>query len=513
MKEQPSQTAKQDSNAAKYLLTIDQSTTATKAMLVDENGSITQQLAISHRQYYPQDGWVEHDPVEIYQNVKSVIRGVIAQAGLAQEAIVGITFTNQRETALIWDRETGIPIANAIVWQCRRTANYCEQLKAEGLEQQIQHKTGLLLDPYFSATKWRWLLDHAGSELPLERLMAGTMDSWLIWNLSGRQIHATDYSNASRTQLFNIETLQWDEELASWFGVPLQLLPTVYGSDYIYGYIDDPELFSAKIPITGVIGDSQGALFGQQCTSTGMAKGTYGTGTSVLMHVGSDIVRAKGGLVSAIAWGLEGKVEYALEAIIHCSGDCLNWARDQLGLYSTFEELEESVNKAGDSGGVYLVPAFVGLGAPHWHPRARAAIVGLNRSSDRHHILLAALESIAYQVDDAVKLLEQQTGIPLLELRVDGGATANSRLMQFQADLLAARVVCPQAAQLSALGSAYIGGMALGLWSREMIAGFYRRNREYESNMKKQERKRRVAGWQAAVNAVLANEAALQEKG
>ncbi|WP_241674728.1 FGGY family carbohydrate kinase [Paenibacillus luteus] len=512
MNMQPSQASELNSNAAKFLLTIDQSTTATKALLVDESGKIAQQLAISHRQYYPQDGWVEHDPVEIYNNVKAAIRGVIALAGITEQEIAGLTITNQRETALLWDRETGIPVANAIVWQCRRTASQCSELRERGLEEQIQAKTGLLLDPYFSATKWRWLLEYAATDTPVEQLMAGTMDSWIIWNLSGRKVHATDFSNASRTQLFNIETLQWDEELAGWFGVPLQLLPNVYGSDYIYGYVDEPELFARKIPITGVIGDSQGALFGQQCTKPGMAKGTYGTGTSVLMHVGSEIVRARDGLVSAIAWGLGGKVDYALEAIIHCSGDCLNWARDQLGLYRSFEELEESVSKAGDSGGVYLVPAFVGLGAPHWNAQARAAITGLNRSSDRHHILLAALESIAYQVDDAVKLLEQQTGLPLKELRVDGGATANDRLMQFQADLLESRIVCPEAAQLSALGSAYIGGLALGRWSLEEIACFYKRDREFHSNMSKQERERRVSGWQAAVKAVLANEAALHEK-
>jgi glycerol kinase len=492
------------------LLTIDQSTTGTKAILTNEEGRIVSKFATPHQQYYPQDGWVEHDPLELYHNVKTVIRGVLTQAELAPAAIAGITITNQRETALIWNRKTGLPIANAIVWQCRRTADFCDRLKADGQEALVQAKTGLLLDPYFSAAKWRWLLDHHSADHPIDELMAGTVDSWLLWKLTGGRVHATDYTNASRTQLFNIHTLHWDKELAELFGVPLSILPQVYPCDHLFGRIDEPDLFPEGVLIAGVIGDSQGALFGQQCIHPGMAKGTFGTGTSILMNVGKKPIQAAGGLVSAIAWGVGGRVEYALEAIIHSTGDSLNWARDQMGLYRTFEELEEMITAIPDTGGVYLVPAFIGLGAPHWNPRARAAFVGMNRSSDRRHLLRATVESIAYQVTDAVRLLERHTGMRLAELRVDGGATTNGTLMQLQADLLNVPVVSSEAAELSALGSAYIGGLALGVWSNEQeLASFYRKRHTYIPQMDEEERSRLDNGWQAALKAVLTAEAAL----
>ncbi|MFC4600987.1 FGGY family carbohydrate kinase [Cohnella hongkongensis] len=494
-----------------YLLTVDQSTAGTKAMLTDREGRIRHRCSLAHRQIYPRDGWVEHDPLELYGNVKAAIRSVMDQAGIGPDGVAALTITNQRETALIWDRETGLPIANAIVWQCRRTADWCEGRKREGLEPLVLSRTGLPLDPYFSAGKWSWLLEHEAAGIPVERLAAGTIDSWLIWKLTGGQVHATDYTNASRTQLFNIHTLKWDEQLADKLGIPLSLLPEVKDSDAVYGMTDEPELFPVPKPIAGVIGDSQAALFGQQCTRPGMAKGTYGTGTSVLMHTGDEPVKAGHGLVTAIAWGIGGRVEYALEGVIRSTGDSLNWVRNELGLFKDHAELEAAAADIPDTGGVYLVPAFVGLGAPHWNARARAAIIGLNRSSDRRHLLRAALESIAYQVADAVRLLSAETGLPLSELRVDGGATANELLMRFQADLLNAEVVRSEAAELSALGSAYMGGLALGWWDRNDLFSFYRKHKSYSPGMDGETRERLNRGWQAAVKAVLAAEEASRE--
>jgi len=491
-----------------YLLTVDQSTAGTKAVLTDREGRIRHLYSLSHKQIYPRDGWVEHDPLELYANVKGAIRGVMEKAGIGTDAVAALTITNQRETALIWDRETGLPVANAIVWQCRRSADWCERMKREGLEPLAAAKTGLPLDPYFSAGKWRWLLDHATANIPAERLAAGTVDSWLIWKLTGGRVHATDYTNASRTQLFNIHTLRWDEELSEKFGIPLSLLPEVKDSDAVYGMTDEPDLFPDPKPIAGVIGDSQAALFGQQCARPGMAKGTYGTGTSVLMYTGEEPVKASGGLVTAVAWGIGGRVEYALEGVIRSTGDCLNWVRNELGLFNDYAELEKAASDVGDTGGVYLVPAFVGLGAPHWNARARAAVIGLNRSSDRRHLLRAALESIAYQVADAVRLLSAETGLPLRELRVDGGATANEILMRFQADLLNAEVVRSEAAELSALGSAYMGGLALGWWDRDALFSYYRKDRIYSPSMDGKTRERLDRGWQAAVKAVLTAEEA-----
>lgn len=495
-----------------YILTVDQSTTGTKAVLVDREGTIRYRHALPHRQHYPHEGWVEHDPLELYANAKAAMLGVMRQAGVTGRQLVGMTVTNQRETALLWDRESGLPAGNAIVWQCRRTAAFCDRLKREGCEPFVRAKSGLPLDPYFSAGKWRWLLEHRTEGIPPDRLLAGTVDSWLLWKLTGGRVHATDYTNASRTQLFDIHTLEWDPELAALFGIPLGLLPAVYDSDRIYGHVADRELFPEPVPIAGVIGDSQAALFGQQCTRPGMAKGTYGTGTSVMMHAGGRPPSAENGLVAAIAWGKGGAVEYALEAVIHSTGDCLNWAKEQLGLFRTYEELEREIGSLDGAGGVYLVPAFVGLGAPHWNPHARAAIVGMNRLSGRNDILRAAVESIAYQVGDAVALLERAAGSKLRTLRVDGGATANRHLMQFQADVLGAEVVCPASAELSALGSAYMGGLAFGLWGgAEELGALYRGARTYAPMMEASRRSRLKLGWRAAVTGVLAAEQALRE--
>lgn len=493
----------------KVLLSIDQSTSGTKALIIDRDGRVLANRTAAHRQIYPRPGWVEHDPMEIYDNVKTVIREALQHAGIAPGRLAALTITNQRETAVLWDRATGRAVGNAVVWQCQRTADMCRQLKAAGHEPRILEKTGLLLDPYFSATKWKWMLDHrpeAQAALAAGTLAAGTIDSWLIWKLTGGRVHATDYTNASRTSLFNIFTLAWDEELCGLFGVPRSLLPEVKQADAVFGHTEDPELFDARVPITGVIGDSQAALFGQLCLETGTAKATYGTGTSVLLNTGPKPVPSGNGLATTIAWGLNGSITYALEGIIRTTGDTIKWVRDNLGLFGDFAEMDRLVAQTPDNEGVYLVPAFVGLGAPYWDPDARAAISGLSRSSTRAHVVRAALESIAYQVCDAVTFMQRESGVTLTELRADGGASANETLMQLQADLLDKPVIASEVAELSAMGSAYAGGLGVGFWpSVDALPGFRRSGRRYVPNMDEAERKRLYNGWRDAVARVLGN--------
>jgi len=496
-----------------YLLAIDQSTSGTKALVIDRSGAVIARSEAGHRQIYPAPGWVEHDPLEIYGNVIRVARQALRGAGIDARRLAALTITNQRETAVLWDRTTGLPVCNAIVWQCQRTSDDCARLREEGHEPVVRAKTGLKLDPYFSATKWRWMLDHAeGAKEKLEegKLLAGTIDSWLVWKLTGGRVHATDYTNASRTSLYNIYTLDWDEELCGLFGVPRRLLPEVKPSDEIFGYTDDPELWEDQVPITGVIGDSQAALFGQRCHEPGMAKATYGTGTSVLMNIGGKPVSPGNGLVTAIAWGMGGTVTYALEGIIRTSGDTIKWVRDDLGLFGTYEELDDLIRQLPDNQGVYLVPAFVGLGAPYWDPDARAAITGMSRSTGRAHVVRAALESIAYQVCDAIELMRRESGIELSELRADGGASRNAALMQFQADLLDKDVVASEVAELSAMGSAFLGGLGAGFWpsAERLPAGAGRR---FEPAMGAAERERLIAGWHRAVRSVLKNRSAGEE--
>ncbi|GFZ91962.1 glycerol kinase [Paenibacillus marchantiophytorum] len=495
-----------------YLLAIDQSTSGTKALIVDREGTIITRSTVSHVTSYPKLGWVEQDPIEIYNNVKRAAHEAMSSAGIGAETLAALTITNQRETAVIWDRMTGLPVYQAIVWQCQRTADLCAAYQAAGLEDRVRSKTGLMLDPYFSAAKWRWILQHVEGvqdKLAAGYLLAGTMDSWLIWKLTGGHVHATDYTNASRTSLFNIHTLEWDEELCSLFEVPRSLLPEVKSSDAIFGYTEDSTLFGGnRVPITGVIGDSQAALFGNQCFRVGMAKATYGTGSSVLMNVGDKPVQAGNGLVSAIAWGIDGKVTYAVEAVIRTSGDCLSWVRDNLGLFSDFVEMEELLQEVPDSGGVYLVPAFVGLGAPYWDSYARASITGMNRGTNKAHIIRAALESIAYQVYDAVKLIEDETGIALQELRADGGGTSNDSLMKFQSDLLGKSVRKSEVAELSSLGSAYIGGISIGFWtSMTEITSKDNACHIYTPTIEIEVREAYCAGWKKAVNSVLQEKA------
>lgn len=488
-----------------YIAAVDQSTSGTKVLVMEPSGRIIARSSLPHRQYYPQAGWAEHDALEIYENVKRTIKQALDACGVRAEQLAALTITNQRETALIWDRTTGEPIAPAIVWQCQRTADMCQQLREAGHESLVRSRTGLMLDPYFSASKWRWLLDHvsgAREQAARGELLAGTIDSWLVWKLSGGKVHATDVTNASRTQLFNIYTLSWDEELCELFDVPLSMLPEVRHSDEIFGYTADPDLFAEHVPITGVIGDSQAALFGQQCLQPGMVKATYGTGTSVLMNIGDQPAASTQGTANTIAWGQGGKVTYALEAIIRSTGDSIKWIRDHLGLFSDYDELDALVSSVEDHGGVYLIPAFAGLGAPYWAPEARAAIIGLSRGSHKGHIVRAALESIAYQVRDGIELLEAESGVKMTTLYTDGGASDNRWLMQFQADLLSERVMKSNTAELSALGSIYLGGLAVGIWQQveDLPAGDYT---IYQPAMADDERTRLYEGWKQAVRMVL----------
>lgn len=464
----------------KYILAIDQSTSGTKVLLVNTSGQINHKCSRSHTQYYPQTGWVEHDPDEIYENVNNLLKELLQNSGVSQEELAVLAITNQRETVVVWDKETGIPIYNAIVWQDRRTSDYCKVLIEQGYEDMIQSKTGLKTDPYFSASKINWILDHVDGARDKSRegkLLVGTIDSWLIWKLTSGKVHATDFSNASRTLLFNIDTLQWDDELLDLFDIPRTMLPVVKSSNEIFGVTEDPTLPFTDLPISGIIGDSQGALFGQKCFETGMAKATYGTGTSVMMHTG-ELVNGTNGLVTSIAWGLNGKVEYALEGIINSTGDVIKWLKEQLELIDRVEETEALASSLPDNQGVYLVPAFVGLGAPYWNPYTRAAILGMSRNTGKAHIVRAALESIAYQVKDVIELMQAESNIHIKSLNVDGGATSNRFLMQYQADMLDTEVTASKVAELSSMGAVYLAGLGVGIW--KTTDEIYQLNSEHE---------------------------------
>jgi glycerol kinase len=488
-----------------FLLTLDQSTSGTKALLIDVKGTIIAKRSLEHQQYYPQAGWVEHDPMEIYENVKILMKAVIQDAAITPDQIVSISITNQRETALIWDADTGEPVHRAIVWQCRRTTSICDELKAAGLEPIITSKTGLLLDPYFSATKWRWLTNFIKNSETSGRWLAGTMDSWLIWKLTGGAVHATDYTNASRTLLFNIHSLDWDSELIRIFGLEGIALPEVKVSDDVFGYLENSTIFGGgfAIPICGVMGDSQAALFAQRCTDPGMAKATYGTGSSVLLNVGSIPVEGRNGLVSTLAWKLKGQTRYALEGIIHSAGDCLKWARDNMNLFDTYEELEKLTVSVHDTDGVYVVPAFVGLGAPYWDPMAKAAFVGMSRSTTRAHVLRACVESIGFQVRDVVELITRESGIDLIELRADGGASKNKFLMQFQSDILGRPVAVSRNAELSAFGAAYASGLGIGFWTENDLNYIYQTENNYIPTWNPSEKEKHYSGWQTAISSVM----------
>ena len=449
---------------AKYLLALDAGTTSSRAIIFDLNGKIISMDQLEFPQIFPREGYVEHNPDDIWNTQLTVAQNAIEKAGLAYSDICAIGITNQRETTIIWDKTTGKPIYNAIVWQCRRTSDYCDELRRLGLTDMIRERTGLVLDPYFSATKIKWILDHvegARDRAKNGELCFGTVDSWLIYNLTGKKVHATDYSNASRTMLYNINDLEWDKTLLEVFDIPVSILPEVMPSSGIFGYTT-PELFGGSIPVAGVAGDQQAALFGQCCYNPGDAKNTYGTGGFLLMNTGEKPVFSKNGLVTTIAWGLDGKVYYALEGSVFICGAAVQWLRDGLGLVNHAAETEEIASTVSDSGGVYFVPAFVGLGAPYWDPYARGSISGLTRGTTRAHIVRAVLDSMAFQTYDVLALMQSESGITFDALNVDGGASANNLLLKIQADLLGKKVLRPSCIETTALGAAYLAGLGVG---------------------------------------------------
>jgi glycerol kinase len=486
-----------------YILALDQGTTSSRAILFDRQARVKAQSQREFRQIYPQPGWVEHDPLEIWESQLAVAREAVASAGVAAAQIAAIGITNQRETTVVWDRATGVPVHNAIVWQCRRSAPLCDALKAGGWERAVRERTGLVIDAYFSATKIQWLLDQVpGLRARAERgeVCFGTVDTWLAWKLSGGQSWVTDYSNASRTMLFNIHQLVWDTNLCGALGVPECMLPRVRPSSYRYGHTT-ADLFGAQIPIAGIAGDQQASLFGQACYAPGMAKNTYGTGCFLLIHTGDRPVASQAGLLTTIAASpVDGKAEYALEGSIFVAGAAIQWLRDGLQVIADSAESERLAASVPDTGGVYFVPAFVGLGAPHWDMYARGTILGITRGTTRAHLVRAALESIAYQSREVLGAALADAGLTLEELRVDGGATANDLLMQFQADVLSTPVVRPVVKETTALGAAYLAGLAVGYWtSREEIAHNWAVDRRFVPQMDPTRREELFAGWRRAV--------------
>ncbi|HEX6989262.1 MAG TPA: glycerol kinase GlpK [Bacillota bacterium] len=487
---------------ARYVLALDQGTTSSRAILFDHGGRVVAVRNQEFRQLYPRPGWVEHDPADIWDSQLQVARAVIDEAGAAPGDIAAIGITNQRETTLVWDRASGEPVHNAIVWQDRRTADLCGQLKAQGHEAAFRERTGLVVDPYFSGTKIAWLLENVPGLRPrAERgeLAFGTVDTWLIWKLTGGRVHATDYSNASRTLIFNIHDHDWDGHLLGLLGIPRAMLPEARPSSGVYGETA-PEVLGGAIPIAGVAGDQQAALFGQACFRPGMAKNTYGTGCFMLMNTGQRAVPSQQGLLTTIAWGVDGVVEYALEGSIFIAGAVVQWLRDELKIIQQAAETEALARSVDDTGGVYLVPAFVGLGAPYWDPYARGTLVGITRGTGRAHIARAALESIAYQTRDVLDAMQADSGINLEALRVDGGAVVNDFLMQFQADVLGVPVDRPVVNETTALGAAYLAGLAVGFWQdRGEIEQLWQRDRRFDPAMDETSRQALYRGWQRAV--------------
>ncbi|TDB32597.1 glycerol kinase [Stenotrophomonas sp. TEPEL] len=471
----------------RYVLAIDQGTTSSRAILFDRAGDIVGSAQREFAQLFPQPGWVEHDPREILTSVYATITELLSREQIDPRHIAALGITNQRETTVVWDRASGQPIHNAIVWQSRQSQAICERLKSDGHEALIRERTGLLIDAYFSATKIRWILDHVeGAQQRAERgeLLFGTIDSWLVWNLSGGQAHVTDYSNAARTLLFNIHTLHWDEDLLALLDIPRAMLPQVRDSSSVYAHTRPQFFFDHPIPIAGIAGDQQAALFGQACFQPGMVKNTYGTGCFMLMHTGTQAVRSRNGLLTTIAWGLEGKVEYALEGSIFIAGSVVQWLRDGLRMIDRAADSQALAAQVPDSAGVYLVPAFVGLGAPYWRSDVRGAMFGLTRGTGKAHFVRAALEAMAYQTRDVLDAMQSDAGISLSELRADGGAIGNDFLASFQADILGVPLLRPQVTETTALGAAYLAGLAVGFWeSREQIAAQWGLDRRFEPQM------------------------------
>ncbi|WP_316810653.1 glycerol kinase GlpK [Pedobacter heparinus] len=492
---------------SKFILSFDQGTTSSRAIVFNKEGSIVSIAQKEFEQIYPQPGWVEHDASEIWSTQIAVATEAIVKASLTPTDIAAIGITNQRETTVLWDKKTGEPLYNAIVWQDRRTSAYCDELKAKGQSKNIQEKTGLILDAYFSATKIKWILDNVeGARAKAEAgdIAFGTIDSWLIWKLTDGRVHVTDVTNASRTMIYNIHTLDWDQELLELFNIPKNILPEVKSSSEVYGETTG-NVLAAKIPIAGIAGDQQAALFGQMCTEVGMVKNTYGTGCFMLMNIGDQPIVSQNNLVTTIAWKINGKVQYALEGSIFIGGAVVQWLRDGLGIISSSAEVETLALKVKDTGGVYLVPAFAGLGAPHWNQDARGTITGITRGTTSAHLARAAIESIAFQTMEVLKAMEADSGHRIKELRVDGGATSNDILMQFQADLLDTTVIRPKVTEVTALGAAYLAGLAVGYWnSMDDISGQWQIDKNFNAG-NTDDIAERIKGWNRAVKAAKAN--------
>ncbi|MDY3767239.1 MAG: glycerol kinase GlpK [Lachnospiraceae bacterium] len=486
----------------RYVMALDAGTTSNRCILFDEKGEMCSVAQKEFTQYFPKPGWVEHDANEIWASQLSVAVEAMQRIGVTAQEIAAIGITNQRETAIVWDKKTGEPIYHAIVWQCRRTSEYCDSLKAKGLTESFREKTGLMIDAYFSATKIKWILDHVeGAKERAEKgeLLFGTVETWLIWKLTKGKVHVTDYSNASRTMLFNIKELRWDREILEELGIPECMLPEAKPSSCVYGETD-PSFFGAAIPISGAAGDQQAALFGQTCFHAGEAKNTYGTGCFLLMNTGETPVYSKNGLVTTIAWGLDGKVNYALEGSIFVGGASIQWLRDEMRLIDSSEDSEYMARKVEDTNGCYVVPAFTGLGAPHWDQYARGTIVGITRGVNKYHVIRATLESIAYQVNDVIKAMLADSGIKLGALKVDGGASANDFLMQTQADIIDAPVNRPVCVETTAMGAAYLAGLAVGYWkNKEDVVKNWQIDKVFLPQIDSEVRKKKIAGWNKAV--------------
>ena len=491
----------------KYIVALDQGTTSSRAVVMDHDANIVSVSQREFEQIYPKPGWVEHDPMEIWASQSSTLVEALAKADINSDQIAAIGITNQRETVVVWERETGKPIYNAIVWQCRRTAEICEQLKRDGMEEYIRKATGLVVDPYFSGTKVKWILDHVeGSRERAKRgeLLFGTVDTWLIWKMTQGRVHVTDYTNASRTMLFNIHDLDWDDKMLDALDIPRAMLPEVRKSSEVYGQTNIGGKGGTRIPIAGIAGDQQAALFGQLCVKEGMAKNTYGTGCFMLMNTGNHAVQSENGLLTTIAVGYDGRVEYALEGSVFVAGATIQWLRDELWMIRSASETESLCQSVEDTAGSYLVPAFTGLGAPYWNQYARGTFVGLTRGVSRAHFVRAAVESLAYQVHDVLEAMEQDSGYTIEILKADGGASANNFLLQFQADILDAQVDRPGCIETTALGAAYLAGLATGYWKdKEEIRANWQLQRSFMPSIGETKRKQKLKGWKKAVRAAL----------
>jgi len=487
----------------KYIVALDQGTTNSRAIIFDHNANIVCSSERELTQIYPQAGWVEHDPLEIYATQSSTLVEVLAKSGISNDQIAAIGITNQRETTIIWNKYTGKPVYNAIVWQCRRTADICEQLKSAGLEDYIHHNTGLVVDPYFSGTKIKWILDNiegARADAQAGKLLFGTVDTWLLWKMTQNHVHATDYTNASRTMLFNINSLKWDEKLLNALDIPLSMMPEVKPSSKIYGKMNIGGKSGTRIPISGIAGDQQAALYGHMCVKKGQAKNTYGTGCFLLMNTGKEKITSQNGLLTTIACGPKGEPSYALEGSVFMGGASIQWLRDKMKLLSSSKDSEYFATKVDSSNGVYVVPAFTGLGAPYWDPYARGTIMGLTRDCNANHIIRATLESIAYQTRDVIEAMQEDSGIELATLRVDGAAVENNFLMQFQADLLNVPVKRPEMTEITALGAAYLAGLAVEFWGDfDELAGKSIINRMFTRQLDEDKRHQYYRGWQRAI--------------